>query len=194
MDMKFKRLLEQKRSVILQRWLDAIMATYPTDTTGFLKKQKDRFLNPVGHTFSQGIDSIMDTMIAGEGFAEGLPFLDDIIKVRAIQDFTPAKALNFVFSLKTVVREELEKEIRQNELYDELLRFESEIDGLALYAFNVYVKCREQLYELKTDELKRMTFTLLKKANLMSEIPVEEFEHGNSSLKIVKNNASESNE
>lgn len=58
-------------------------------------------------------------------------------------------------------------------------KLESEIDELALYTFDIYAKCREQLYDLKTDELKRMTFTLLKKANLMSEIPVEEFEHRN---------------
>jgi hypothetical protein len=177
MDMKLKKLLEENKPVILERWYDAIMATYPTDSSGFLKKQKDRFLNPVGHTFSQGIDSIMEALITGEGFADGLPLLDDIIKVRAIQDFPPAQALRFVLSLKKVVREELVKEIRQNQLYDELLKFESEIDELASYAFNIYVKCREQLNALKTDELKRMTFTLLKRANLMSEIPVEEFEH-----------------
>lgn len=194
MEMNLKKLLEEKRSVILQRWFDEIMATYPIDNSGFLKKQKDRFLNPVGHTFSQGINGIIETLILGKGFEEELPFLDDIIRVRAIQDFTPAQALTFVFSLKKVVREELGKEIKQNQLYEELLKFESEIDKLALFAFNTYVKCREQLYELKTDELKRMTFTLLKKANLMSELPVEEFEHRNSDLKIIKKDASESND
>jgi len=177
MDIEFRNLLQTKSATILQRWLDAIMETYPTDTSGFLKDQKDRFRNPVGHTFTQGIDKIVEVLITGNGFAEELPFLDDIIKVRAIQDFTPAQALNFVFSLKRVVREELGKEIRQRQLYDDFLKFESEIDELALYSFNIYVKCREQLYELRSDELKRMTFTLLKKANLMSDLPMEEFEH-----------------
>ncbi|WP_309446485.1 RsbRD N-terminal domain-containing protein [Desulfosporosinus nitroreducens] len=121
--------------------------------------------------------------------------MDDIIRVRAIQDFTPAQALNFVFFLKRVIREELEKEIKQNKLYDELLEFESEIDELALYTFNIYVKCREQLYQLKTDELKRMTFSLLKKANLMSEIPAEEFEHSDRDLiKTAEDDLSGSNE
>lgn len=149
----------------------------------------------MGHTFTQGIDNIIETLIAGEGFTEDLPLLDDIIRVRAIQDFTPAQALNFVFFLKRVIREELEKEIKQNKLYDELLEFESEIDELALYTFNIYVKCREQLYQLKTDELKRMTFSLLKKANLMSEIPAEEFEHSDRDLiKTAEDDLSGSNE
>ena len=176
MDMKLKDLLEAKRSVITKKWFDAIMETYPTDTTGFLKKQKDVFANPVGHVISQGTERILEVLIEGKEFAESLTFLDDIIRVRAVQDFTPSKAMNFIFLLKRVLREEAEEEIRQNQIYGELLRFESKIDDLALFAFDIYAKCREQLNQLKIDELKRMTFTLLKKANLMYEIPIEEFE------------------
>ena len=177
MELFLRDLLKERKSAIVEKWFDAILATYPMDTSGFLKNQRDQFANPIGHTFSKGIESILSTLIEGDTFAEGLPFLEDIIRVRAIQDFTPAKALNFIFMLKTIVREELEKEIRQGQISSALLGFESKIDDLALLAFDIYVKCREQIYELKTDELKRMTFTLLKKANLMSEIPVQEFEH-----------------
>lgn len=176
MDMKLKDLLAEKRVAITKKWFDAIMATYPIDNTGFFQKQEDRFANPVGHVFSQGIDCMLDALLEDKDLAEGLPFLNDIIKVRAVQDFTPSKAVSFIFSLKKVVREELKKEIRQDQINDELLNFESKIDDLALFAFNIYVECREQLNQLKVDELKRMTFTLLKKANLMYELPMEEFE------------------
>lgn len=195
MNIEFRNLLQTKRAAILQRWFEAIMETYPTDTSGFLKDQKDRFRNPVGHTFTQGMDKLVEALITGNGFDEELPFLDDIIRVRAVQDFTPAQALNFVFYLKRVVREELEKEIRQNQMYNELLKFEDQIDQLALYSFNIYVKCREQLYELRTDELKRMTFTLLKRANLMSDLPMEESETEKSDLiKIAKKDSGISTE
>lgn len=176
MDMKLKSLLEEKRAALTKRWFDEIMATYPLDNTGFFQKQEDRFANPVGHTFSKGIESMLDALIEDKDLAEGLPFLKDIIKVRAVQDFTSSKAVSFIFSFKKVVREELKKEIRQGQIADELLNFESKIDNLALFAFNIYVECREQLNQLKVDELKRLTFTLLKKANLMYEIPMEEFE------------------
>ena len=177
MDSKLRGILEENKSNICKRWLDAIMATYPNDNSGFLMNQTDRFANPVGYTFTTGIDGILEVVIKGEDFADSLPFLEDIIKVRAIQDFTPAKAMGFIFQLKNIVREELGKEIRQNQIYDALWAFESKIDDLALTAFDIYVKYREQIYELRTDELKRMTFRLLQKANLMSEIPVQEFEH-----------------
>ena len=176
MDMKLNNLLKEKKSAISTKWFDAIMNTYPNNNTGFFKKQEDRFANPIGYKFSEGIGSILDVLIEEKDLSEGLPFLDDIIRVRAVQDFTPSKALNFIFNLKEVVREELKKEIRRDQIEDELLRFESKIDDLALSAFNIYVKCREQLNQLKVDELKRMTFTLLKRANLMNEIPMEEFE------------------
>ncbi|MDR3540968.1 MAG: RsbRD N-terminal domain-containing protein [Desulfosporosinus sp.] len=176
MDMKLKDLIEGKRSIILERWFDAILETYPTDSSGFLKKKKDRFANPVGHAISQGTEGILEVLVGGKELTEDLPFLTDIIKVRAIQDFTPSKAMTFIFLLKKVVRESLEKEIRQNQIYGALLEFESKIDDLALFAFDIYVKCREQIYDLKTEELKRMTYTLLKKANLMYEIPAQEFE------------------
>ncbi|EHQ88804.1 RsbRD N-terminal domain-containing protein [Desulfosporosinus youngiae] len=176
MDRKFTEILAAKKSTISKRWLEMIIASYPNDNSGFLMNQKDRFSNPVGYTFSTGIDGILEVLAKGEDFAESVQFLNDIIRVRAVQDFTPAKAMAFIFQLKTIVREELEKEIRQNQIYGALLEFESKIDDLALTAFDIYVKCREQIYELRTDELKRMTFTLLKKANLMSEIPDQEFE------------------
>ncbi|MDR3540398.1 MAG: RsbRD N-terminal domain-containing protein [Desulfosporosinus sp.] len=176
MDMKLKDLLEEKKSTILTKWFDAIIETYPPDTSNFLKNKKDRFANPMGHIFTQGIEKILEALIEEGDLALGLPFLDDIIKVRAVQDFTPSKAMSFIFALKNVVRKELEKEIRQSQLSDALLAFELRIDDLALLAFDKYLKCREQIYKLKTDELKRTSFTFLKKANLMSEIPIEEFE------------------
>ena len=184
MDIRLKGLLEEKKSTLLTSWFDAIMETYPADNTGFFKKKEDRFANPVGHTFSQGIASLLEALIEEKDLAEGLPFLEDIIKVRAVQDFTPSKAVSFVFNLKKVVREELKKEIKPDHLEDALVSFESRIDDLALLAFNIYVTCRDQLNQLKIDELKRMTFTLLKKANLMYEIPVEEFEHQNPKCNI----------
>lgn len=175
--MTLRELLETRKSGILDRWFEAIMATYAADTSGFLKSQKDQFRNPVGHTFAEGINRIFEVLIAGTELQEEMTtVLDDIIKVRAVQNFTPAQALSFIFSLKKVVREELGKEIKENQLYEEFIEFEGEVDELALYAFNIYLKYREQLYELRTAELKRMTFGLLKRANLLSELPGEEFE------------------
>jgi hypothetical protein len=94
--------------------------------------------------------------------------LEEIVKIRSIQDFTPAQALSFVFSLKQVIREELKGELDAARLA-ELVQFEAQIDQLALFAFDVYVKCRERLYEIRVSEVKRSVSGLMRRLNREEE-------------------------
>ncbi len=165
--MRLRDLLTAKRDPILKKWFDLIIETYPPDTSGFLKKQKNKFTNPVGHTISKGIEGVFEGLLDDSGGGGGESLLDDIIRVRAVQEFTPSEAIGFVFLLKKVVREELKGEIREERMYEELLDFESRIDDLARGSFDIYMKCREQLYDIKANEIKNMTFRLLQRANLL---------------------------
>jgi hypothetical protein len=97
--------------------------------------------------------------------------LDPIIRIRAVQDFSPGQALRFVFLLKDVIRKNFGMEIGEFNLHTELQRLESQIDDLALLAFDVYMKCRERLYEIRSREAKNHVSGLLKKAGLVVEIP-----------------------
>jgi hypothetical protein len=169
--MKLETLLTQNRSTIVNRWLDQILATYPADTHKFFKKQKNQFANPVGSTFSEEIDHLYTVFLEGKEPDSATPILDRIIRIRAIQDFSPSQAVGFLFSLKEIIREKLETEIRENGLSDELTIFESRIDDLALIAFEVYMRCREKLYEIKANEAKNLVYKLLKRADLICEIP-----------------------
>jgi len=172
--MKLENLLLQKRAAILERWFDVILETYPADTSTFLKKQKDRFANPVGCTISQGIEALFETLIQGMDYDKVSSFLDNIIRIRAVQDFSPSQAVAFIFLLKKVIREELEGEIGENGFVEDLLIFESKIDALALLSFDIFMKCREKIYEIRVNEVKNSVYTLLKRANLICEIPEQE--------------------
>ena len=174
MDMNLEKLLSIKKNAILERWFHLIVDTYPSDTSRFLKKEKDRFANPVGNTISEGIDALYEGLFKGADSVKVSPFLDRIIRVRAIQDFSPSEAIGFVLSLKKAIREELKDEIRDDRIINELLLFESEIDELLLLSFDIYMKCREKVYELKATEVKNRTFRLLERANLISPIPEQE--------------------
>ena len=169
--MKLETLLTQNRSTIVNGWLDQILDTYPEDTHKFLKKQKNQFANPVGYTLSEEIDHLYTELLQGVDSERATPILDRIIRIRAIQDFSPSRALGFIFLLKEIIREKLETEIQENRLSDELTLFESRIDDLILIAFEVYMRCREKLYEIRANETKNHVFRLLKKADLISEIP-----------------------
>ena len=168
--MNLNDLLSEKKSAILKRWFDAILESYPADTSNFLKRQKNRFANPVGYAISQGIEGLFGEILQGIDSEKVSPFLDNIIRIKAIQDFSASQAVSFIFLLKKVIREEFEKEIKENQFSVELAALEVKIDELALLSFDIFMKCREKIYDLKAEEIKRMTFKLLQRANLICEI------------------------
>jgi hypothetical protein len=168
MDMHLKNHLIEKKSAILKKWFDAVADTYPDNTSSFLKKQKAQFTNPVGHTLAEGLEGLLEALLQGMIPDTVSTFLDGIVRIRAIQEFTPSEAVAFVFQLKKIVRQELGSEIlRQPGMTDELAAFDTAIDDLALFSFDIYMKCREKIYELKANEAKNMTFRLLQQAKLI---------------------------
>lgn len=172
--MTLEELLLKKKPVILEKWFDLTIESYPPDTAKFIKAQKNRFANPVGHTISQGIEDLLNGLLNGSQSEQLCPYLDNVVRVRAVQNLTASQAINFIFLLKKVIRGELKNEIREGQLLSELLAFESKIDDLGLLAFDVYFKCREKIYEIRSTELRNRTYRLLKGANILHEIEPEE--------------------
>jgi hypothetical protein len=166
--MNLKQHLTEKKPAILTKWFEAIAETYPKDTAGFLKKQKAQFTNPVGYTLAEGTDRLFDALLQGMIADTVSTFLDSIIRIRAIQDFSPSEALAFIFQLKKIIRQELGSEVlHQPGIIEELTVFDSAIDDLALFAFDIFMKCREKIYEIKANEARNMTFRLLQQARLI---------------------------
>lgn len=169
--MNLKHLLKEKRSSIIKKWCDVVLATYPEQSQKFLKKQKDTIANPIGSAIFQGLESIYDEFLKNPESDEISLFLDNIIRVRAIQEFSPSQAVSFVFELKEIVREELKAEVGQEGISEELVSFESEIDGLAMRCFEIYTQCRERIFEIRVNEVRTQSARLLKMAGLVCEIP-----------------------
>lgn len=172
MDTTLKDFLIEKKPAILKRWFDVIMETYPTEAAGFLTGQKDRFTGPLGYTIHEGIDVLIDGLINEVSFEELAPSLESIIKVRAVQDFTPSEAVAFIFQLKIIVREELQKKGKAHGAIDAatLSTFESRIDTLALISFDIYIESREKIYDLKVKEVQDMVFRLVQRQNQLYEV------------------------
>ena len=167
--MDLKDLLSKKKAAIVEGWFEAILRTYPPDTASFMRTKANQFDNPVGHTIRQGIEGIFHSLLEGGGAdSEKVSrFLDDIIRVRAVQDFAASEAIAFIFMLKDIIRQETAKGVGENQLFPELQELESRIDSMGLLSFDIYMKCREKIYDIKADETKRMTFRLLQRANLI---------------------------
>ena len=164
-----KDVLKQKREEIVGRWFEAVLNTYHEDARGPMRKTEAQFTNPVGFNFREGLEGLFDSVLQGMLPDTVTGFLNAIVRIRAVQDFSPSQSLSFVFQLKTILREAAGPELAGDpKAAAELLRLDEVIDDLALYAFDLYMECREKIYGLKAQEARDMTFRLLQKAQLIA--------------------------
>jgi hypothetical protein len=149
--MNLETLLAPKKKAIIQRWIDQVLDSYGSPE--FFKKQKDRFANPIGATISEGLQDLYSILLADRELGEAARPLENIIKIRAVQDFTPSQSVYFVYLFKNIVREELAKEKNREEILAALPALEARIDKVALMAFDFYMDCRERLHQIRVNEV-----------------------------------------
>jgi hypothetical protein len=144
------RVRSEQKGVLLEKWLERTLATYPPQTLRFLHGEKDRFRNPVGHTLREGLATLLDGVTGEMPPAEIRPALEGIVRLRAVQDFTPSQAVGFVYLLREILSEELEGGAAP--------AVQKRIDELALLAFDLFMKCREEIFEIKAREARRQVY------------------------------------
>lgn len=167
--MNLKDILKEKKSAVVKSWFESVLETYQEESRGPLRRKDARFTNPVGFNLAQGLEGLFDALLQGMMPNEVSTQLDAMIRIRAIQDFTPSQAVAFIFQVKEIVRHQLGKDLLQDaRILEELRGLEAAVDDLALYAFDLYMRCREKIYELKAQESKNATFRLLQKARIIT--------------------------
>ena len=133
---------------ILEQWFRQTLESYPAVTAQFIAGEKDPFRNPVRNTLRTAMESLL-AELQGEMDARKVRCaLDSIIRIRAVQDFSPSQAVGFVFLLRPLL---LTASAQRPAM------LQSRIDQLALMAFDVYMECREQIKEIRVRESRRAT-------------------------------------
>jgi len=165
------KIIEQKKAGIVKKWFDLTAQTYAPDTAEFLKSKTDPFANPVGGSLQRSLNVLLDQLIQGMDPQTINSYLDPIIRIRAVQNFTPSQATAFILSLKKALRANLAKELCDIRNTEELFEFESKIDQLSLMAFDIYMQCREKIYQISANETRNRTFRAFERAGLISERP-----------------------
>jgi hypothetical protein len=155
-----QQLLTSKRDAILARWLDRTLEGYAADKTHFLRQERDRFRNPMGYALRENLPVLLDTLLLGQPAGASRSALDAIVRIRTVQDLSPAQAISFVPLLKDVVREELRigRLIEPSE--SAYAEFEGRIGELALLASDLYAQCRDQIRRIKANEVRRRTYVI----------------------------------
>ena len=175
--MMIQGLLKKNKTAILERWFHFILETYPVNTATMMRKDKNQFTNPVGSTISQEIEILFEKLCEGIHDEKRQASLDSILKIRSVQDFSPSKAVGFIFLLKKAIGETLKNEICKESVMDEWLKFQSRIDNLALQAFDIYMDCREKICEIRVNRAcaeKEMAFKMIERITHSKEKPQEE--------------------
>jgi len=172
--MTFESILTKRKTELSEKWADLVLQSYPRETQKIWGRQKDRFENPVGVTIIEATRELFDHMLEWKDAEKISASLDKLIRIRAVQDFSPSQAINFVFLLKKLLRDEFFKPMKKEGTLEDLLRFEAKVDNLAMMAFDIYSKSRELIYRMRVDEVKRAQRNLLKRAKMIVDVTVEE--------------------
>lgn len=144
--------LTARKQAIVARWRDAIFRTYPEDTAKFLGRGKDRFTNPVGYNISQESETLLTALLSDADLADCAQSIDNIVRIRAVQDLTAAQATSFVYLLKDVIDDVLGTELHNAEISRALLTFHRKLDQLALLTFDTYMHCRDQVHQIRASQ------------------------------------------
>jgi hypothetical protein len=150
--MELTEALAIKKKEILSLWIERTLDSY--SSPGFFKSSKDPFANPVGSNISAGLTALFELLVANADLPEYTTHLDRVVRIRAVQDFTPAQAMAPFLELKWVVKQVFSGDKGAQSLLNTLDALDCEIDRIALSAFNIYSECREQLYRNRIQELK----------------------------------------
>jgi hypothetical protein len=150
--------LKKKKEKILSTWIERTLDSYIS--SGFFKRSKDKFANPVGANVREGLTKLYNLIIKGVDPQEYTEPLDQVIRIRAVQDFSPAQAVAPILELKWVVKQIFSEDKACRDLLVELASFDCDVDRAALAAFDLYMECRDRLHRARIRELKSGSYIL----------------------------------
>lgn len=137
---------------IVDQWVDYTLSTYISSV--FFKKEQDKFANPVGGNVREALASLFTLISKGEDSEKFKYPLEQLISIRAVQQFTPSQALAPLNAVKHITREVFKKDKERCHLINELYDFEFSVDLAVLAGFDIYMSFRERLYQVRIDEIR----------------------------------------
>lgn len=173
--MNLKELLAKQADTIVERWFNAAAAQYPPDTSSFLKNRQDPFHNPVGANTINALKTITAQLLGDMDRDAVKKAIDPAIRIRAVQKFSAAESIAFIFAFKLIVAELLESDLSKiratDPLWQQYQTLNSQVDEVALIAMDVYTECREKLFSLQNHMEREGVYKAFHRAGLVQEDP-----------------------
>ena len=146
------------KAKIVDRWVDYTLSTY--QSSSFFKKEGDVFANPVGGNIREALKKLFVLLSRGATTEEMIPPLEQIMKIRSIQEFSPSQAVAPLNAVQHISSGILGADKGRRHLVAELYQFEFAVGLAVLAAFDIYMQCRERLYQTRIREIKTGTHIL----------------------------------
>ncbi len=162
----YKHLINKYKKDLLNQWFEETIQTYSPETARVLGKNSNRFDNPVGAVTKETLEEVVNLICEGFDRDAMEKALDPLIRIRAVQTFTAADAVGFLFFIKPIVRNFLGEK--------DLEGFNQAVDEMVLAGFNRYMKCREDIFLLKATESKRRVYNAFERAGLVQKMTEED--------------------
>lgn len=150
--MELGEALHNNRYKIVDKWVDYTLATY--QSSDFFRKEKDSFSNPIGSTVREALKKLYALLSQEADPAEFKAVLASIMHLRSVQEFSPSQAVAPLNAVKHITREVLGSDKDTRDLVTELYDFEFAVDLAVLGAFDLYMECREKIYQIRINEIR----------------------------------------
>lgn len=162
------RVLAQQEAVLKNAWFDRMLDSYPQASRKYFERVNKEFSNPVGANLHHSLSALFSELISDEADADRIKdHLQMILRIKAVQDVLPSQAVSFIPALKQIIERVCKDNIARGEIpLPELMDFYTDLDTVALLAFDIYSESRELIYDLRLRQIKE-TNDILVKADLI---------------------------
>ncbi|MDY6820717.1 MAG: hypothetical protein SVN78_03725 [Deferribacterota bacterium] len=161
-----------KKNKILDDWFNHLISHYDDNKLDYLEKERDPFLNPVKYIFKSALGSIFSYIFEDEELDLVSQDIEKLIKLLALNGPKASEVLGLFVFFKQHINALFMSSFSLEEKIDEYNEITNIFDNLLLKIFDMYVQCREKIYEIRVNEIKRMTFPLLERSGLIERIDI----------------------
>jgi hypothetical protein len=147
---KVRELLSARRPALVDQWVEQTLATYPAATARLMAAEVDPFRNPAGHALRENLAVLFDAAILSDDWDAAKRALGEIVRLRAVQDFSADQAVGFIAMLKPIVEQ----------AFRPVIDIDARIDQLTKLALGMHEECRGRIEEIRANELRRRTWNL----------------------------------
>jgi hypothetical protein len=158
--------LVERRAEVLARWRNLVLGS-GDPAAPRLPLAADPFHAPVPAAVTRATEAIVDLLAGAGGLERASASLDELVRIRAVQDLEASDAVSFILDLRRVLRDVLGGALDREPAARDAL--DARIDALTLQAFDSFVTWRERVYQLRAREAVASSYLLLRRARLMEE-------------------------